>query len=462
MLNSYNKQVFNNQNIQHYQQSLINIIKQLQSTNSKKEKQSIIKSNLHNNEFKLLMKFLLNDFITTGIDIKKLNKNVSDVVLNLDTIYPTSKEKSNLEFIIKHLETFNSGKDEDIKIVQEILLSIENEEFKQILSQLITKNLKLGVSAKTWNKVVDNPKDKIPVFDIMLAKKFEEHKHKIKGNFIITQKLDGNRLITIKQNGVVKSYTRKGKEYIGLNDIEKEIENLNIDNVVFDGELLSNIGDLKCNNGIDNIKIFSDTLKKARSKEENKKGLIYHIFDIIDLQDFKNGISKDNAINRKNRLSEIFNNNTNLSFLKEVKPLYIGSDLNKIDEFMEYAVKNSWEGIMVNLDKPYVCKRTDSLLKVKHMQTCDLKVIGFENGTGKYSNTLGAIICEYKDNTVKVGSGFSDNLRDEIWNNQDKWFNRVVEVQYFEESIDSKTGFKSLRFPVFKKLREDDKEVSYH
>ena len=39
--------------------------------------------------------------------------------------------------------------------------------------------------------------------------------------------------------------------------------------------------------------------------------------------------------------------------------------------------------------------------------------------------------------------------------------NHLVEVQYFEESKDKKTGDLSLRFPVFKRVRDDKTEVSY-
>ena len=96
------------------------------------------------------------------------------------------------------------------------------------------------------------------------------------------------------------------------------------------------------------------------------------------------------------------------------------------------------------------------------MQSCDIRIVGFEEGENRNSGTLGALICEYKDNTVKVGTGLSDELRKEIWENKDKWLNRVIEVQYFEETEDSKTKLKSLRFPVFKTLREEGKEISYN
>ena len=116
---------------------------------------------------------------------------------------------------------------------------------------------------------------------------------------------------------------------------------------------------------------------------------------------------------------------------------------------------------MCNLNKPYEFKRSKALLKMKVMQTCDLKVIGFEEGDGKYRNSLGKIVCDYRKYELRVGSGFSDELRDEIWNNKDKYLNNICEIQYFEETHNDK-GELSLRFPVFKQFRFDKNEESYN
>ena len=59
-----------------------------------------------------------------------------------------------------------------------------------------------------------------------------------------------------------------------------------------------------------------------------------------------------------------------------------------------------------------------------------------------------------------VGSGIPDHLRTLFWQNQDAYIGRVATIQYFEESHDA-DGKPSIRFPVFKELRENGKEVSY-
>jgi DNA ligase-1 len=101
------------------------------------------------------------------------------------------------------------------------------------------------------------------------------------------------------------------------------------------------------------------------------------------------------------------------------------------------------------------------LLKVKKMNTLDLEIIAFEEGSGRLAGTLGARWVRYKDgNTVKVGSGFSDELRNQIWNDRQSYSGKIIEVQYFEESTNADGG-KSLRFPVFKDFRFDKLQADF-
>jgi DNA ligase-1 len=94
-------------------------------------------------------------------------------------------------------------------------------------------------------------------------------------------------------------------------------------------------------------------------------------------------------------------------------------------------------------------------MKVKKMNTLDLEIVGYEEGSGRLAGTLGAIHVRYKNgNIVKVGSGFSDELRALIWLEPSDFVGKIVEIQYFEETTNADGGI-SLRFPVFKDFRPD-------
>ena len=125
--------------------------------------------------------------------------------------------------------------------------------------------------------------------------------------------------------------------------------------------------------------------------------------------------------------------------------------------FAEDAVAEGYEGIMIkDLDAPYECKRTKSWLKWKPTITVDLTISDFEEGTGRNSGRLGAIVCEGVDDErnirVNVGSGFSDTNRDEYWNNRDRLLGCVVEVQA-DAVTQNQDGSYSLRFPRFVRFR---------
>ena len=113
-------------------------------------------------------------------------------------------------------------------------------------------------------------------------------------------------------------------------------------------------------------------------------------------------------------------------------------------------------------DKYYKCNRNRYILKIKKMQSADLKIIGFEEGNSKNKNTLGNLIVNYKGFNVGVGSGFTDEDRKYIWEHKQEVLGTIVEISYFEETTNKKDSSLSLRFPVFKRFRNDKDTESYY
>jgi DNA ligase-1 len=130
---------------------------------------------------------------------------------------------------------------------------------------------------------------------------------------------------------------------------------------------------------------------------------------------------------------------------------------DQMNRYAQDAVKDGFEGIMIkNLDAPYECKRSDFWMKWKPTITVDLNIVGFEQGTGRNADRLGAIICEGVDNErnirVNVGSGFSDDDRQRFWDSRDTLFDNVVEVEA-DAVTQNQDGTYSLRFPRFVRFR---------
>ena len=113
--------------------------------------------------------------------------------------------------------------------------------------------------------------------------------------------------------------------------------------------------------------------------------------------------------------------------------------------------QDGYEGAMVKtINAPYRFGRSYDVMKVKEFHDVDLPIIGLEEGTGRHKGRLGAVKINYNGVIVKVGSGFSDLERKQIWDNQISFLARIIEVRYQEVTPDG-----SLRFPTFVCFRND-------
>ena len=112
----------------------------------------------------------------------------------------------------------------------------------------------------------------------------------------------------------------------------------------------------------------------------------------------------------------------------------------------------SLEGTMLrHPDIAYFEGRNNDLLKVKNFEKSTFICTGFFKGTGKYSQSLGKISVQADILGVpilaKVGTGFTDAERLEIWNNQSNYLGRQLEVIHL-----GFTKTPSIRHPVFSKF----------
>ena len=422
-------------------EELIRVVKELQATTSRLEKERILIENKDNDFIKRVFEFVYNPYIISGISSKKLEKKVKSIGYHI----------TQLDVLMEYLKKNNTGRDIDIATVQGYLFFLTENE-KEIVSQIITKSLKIGCTAKTLNKVYGE--GFIPEFNVMLAKKYWEEMDKVEGKeFCVSTKLDGGRLVGIKENGNISFFTRQGQPMEGLNDIVEELKDFLPDNYVLDGELL-----LENKDGLPSKDLYRETMKESR-KDGIKKNLIFNAFDILPLEEFKKGKSKDKCFKRKEFLHSLFTKD--YKWIKEVESLYIGNDISKIEELLNEAIERDEEGVMVNLDLPYECKRTSNILKVKKFESCDVRVIDIYEGTGVNKGRLGGITIqfEYKNSlyTCNVGSGFDLEERILYYNNPELILNKIVQINYFGISQDSKTKLYSLRFPTWQHIIRDDK-----
>lgn len=417
-------------------------VTEITASNSKKYKQDVLQRYKDDPVVHRYLKIAFDPYAVYGISTKKLNKAVGgNQITGVDSIFEL------FTYLLQH----NTGTDQTVSLCQDYISLVEacDKESADLLEKLICKDLSIGCEAKTINSVIPGL---IPTFNVMLAEKyFEKPERAVGKEFAITTKIDGGRIIAVKENGSVSFFTRAGQRYEGLVDLETEMAELIPDNYVLDGEIT--LLDYKNYNSKTAYKL---AMKITRADGE-KHGVKMLVFDGMPLSDWKMQNSSLTYIQRRQMLDcmTAFYNNS-LTYFELLPILYLGSDTSKIFELLESEIVRGQEGIMINIcDAPYEFKRTWGLMKVKKMNTLDLQIVDFEEGSGRLAGTLGAIHVRYKNgNIVKVGSGFSDDLRKQIWNHDVMIVGKIVEIQYFEETTNADGGI-SLRFPVFKDFRPD-------
>lgn len=423
------------------------ILEKIKNTSSNNEKQAILEQNKNNELLKEILKFVYNPYFKTGLSSKKIKKKIAPTEYRL-----LLQPNNSITYIFDYLKDHNTGTDQDIAHVQWYIRNY-SEGCPEIVEEILTQNLKIGMTAKSINKVWNNL---IPEFNVMLADKYWEKIDKLeqeKPRILVTQKLDGMRCTTIKLGDKINLMSRSGQLMTGFVEIEHELKEL--PDGVYDGEILA---DLSIDNSLD---LFASTVSAARTKDTKKKNMTYNVFDYVKkVEEFVTGMFSESCVQRKQNLENILKK-AHCNYIKYVEVLYDGeynSDI--IDKLLNKALSLQQEGIMLNIaDAPYQKKRTTDILKVKKMNTVDLFVTNVFEGKGKYRGTLGGVVVEYKGQPVGVGSGFSDIQRKMIWEHPESIVGKLIEVQYFEESKD-KNGKPSLRFPVFKKIRLDKNEES--
>ena len=421
-------------------------IKEINESNSRLYKQSVLQKYKDDSIVQRYLKTAFDPYTVFGISTKKLSKIVGgNDITDVDSIFE----------LFNYLTIHNTGRDQDVSLCQEILSNVTayDPEAGDLLEKLICKDLSIGCDAKTINSVIPGL---IPTFNVQLANKYFDKPEYVEGkDFAITTKIDGGRIIALKENGQVSFYTRAGQKYEGLVDLEQELAEAFPDGVCLDGEIT-----LFDNTGIPSKEAYKQTMKITR-KDGPKHGIKMLVFDAMYADEFKAQYCPRTWEERRTSLQRLFDR-VQPTYFELLPVLYEGQDTSMITKLLDEAIANQEEGIMINIAlAPYDFKRTNNLLKVKKMNTLDLEIVGYEEGSGRLTGTLGALHVRYKNgNVVKVGSGFSDELRALIWAEPSDFVGKIAEISYFEESSNASGGV-SLRFPIFKDFRYDKTEADF-
>jgi ATP-dependent DNA ligase len=259
-------------------------------------------------------------------------------------------------------------------------------------------------------------------FKVMLAKPLR--KSHITFPCLISPKLDGIRVQLYKG----EFYTRNQKAVRGMTHLKKALLPMILEDINLDGELM--VPDMP----------FQKSSGLIRNHQETPNA-VFHVFDMPS----REGIQEERiaAVGRHIAMLDS-------EFVKAVHHMHVYSMEDVMDTYTAYRDSGHEGAMLKNLKGLYLNKRSDNWMKMKEVITHDLQCVGYFEGMGRLSGTLGGIIVELDGVRVRVGGGFSDSDRDHIWRCRDQYRGCVCEVASQEVTPDG-----SLRHPRFITWRPD-------
>ena len=426
------------------------IIQRLEADNSRLAKEAILADAMNEglDEFFEGVRMALDKLYTFGL--KQIPIKETDDGQGLSW----SNFKELADSLYRRRLTGNSARDA-VKLAMDVATKTQWNDFYR---RILIKDLRCGVSEKTVNSVAKKQKKaqySVPVFECMLAHDGANHESKIQGKKLVEPKLDGVRAITVLdfESRSVTMYTRNGKVLDNFGHITKYLED-NIDNFsrsyILDGEVISNS--------------FQDLMKQVHRKDDvQAQDAKLMLFDIVPLVEFKAGQSTMGQKRRSAFLKEFANTFADSGCIEIIPQkefdLDVFTDEIEFKDYNKAMVEAGYEGIMIkDPNGKWEGKRSTAWLKQKPFIEVSLAVTAVEEGTGRNKDRLGAIVCEGIDDgkriVVNVGSGFTDEQRQEFWASKDTLIDQIVEVRAdaATRSQDSEDTW-SLRFPRFLRFR---------
>lgn len=339
-------------------------------------------------------------------------------------------------------------------------LSELNKESGELFINILNKDLRAGFSAKLINKAAPGTIETFPYMRCSTLKEVDMLKLDWKTGLYSQLKADGMFLnieigITLAYGGHdFKVFTRNGMQFPV--EVFSRLPQILMPGYQYHGEgIVYEItsGDAltrKVSNGI-----LNSILQSGAEALPKHLGIKVLLWDMVPIEDIKASISEIPYCNRfANLESLIIKSATRYASLI---PTEIVHSLADAYTHFKTVTEDGYEGTVLKDPRAFWEDKTSrKQVKMKSEKECELEIVDVTEGKGKYVGSTGSVLCTSSDKFLEVNvSGFTDEERDNIWNNKENWIGRVITVK-FNEVIDDKHGGKySLFLPRFVEKRED-------
>ena len=363
---------------------------------------------------------------------------------------------------------------EAIKHLQEILMCCEPDD-AYIIERIIEKDCKLGMGSTNINKILPGLIEETPYMGAKAFSKDLVMKLFSGGNSCFSQmKMDGRYCNAIIRFGEVELESRQGETtYLQGATFFKELSNF--PDCVLNGEitmdpiegrtisryeangivasLVSMLG--KQANGEDITKeIYKFEKENIMTIGDALANIRYSVWDTITIDEY---FAQKSAMPYNERLEKL---NTFITSAKSTKVSVVDSIIvnsyNAAMMHFQSLINAGYEGIILKaIDGAWKDGKPTHQLKVKLEISFDLKITGFNYGTGKNSEVISSVEAESSDGLLKTApTGINEKMMRYITDHQEELMGTIVECKSSGISRDH-LGNYSMLHPVFKSLRDD-------
>lgn len=443
-----------------YIKSILDEIKQESSTNQK----MVLLSKHKSNE---LLKNVL--YLALSKRIKFFIKQIPEYVCN-GTNTPLGESIKKLNFLIDRTYTGNEA-----SMFLASLLSNSSVADAEVLEKIISKDLEIGMGSTNVNKVFKGLIEKTPYMGAKPYSKDLVKKLFTKGSLAYSQlKMDGRYCNAIIHGGEIELVSRNGEPTVLTGArILKDLEKIGSD-IVLNGELtMASIPERKTANGIitsiidiiskENTRSVQDTIKKKMdlinkynfdSFQHILDSIEFTVWDCITVNEYYDNFSKvpyrDRLVKLQNILSFY-----DIDSIKQVETKIVSSPTEAMQHFAELLRQGHEGTVLKAIDGPWKDGKPNHQVKFKQELNLDLRITGFNWGTGKNEGWISSLKCATDDGILNTDpAGLSEADMEYITNNMDSLLGSIVEIKCSGLSEDS-AGNKSVLHPVYLEIRTD-------
>jgi ATP-dependent DNA ligase len=434
----------------------LELIEAIGAASSRTDKQAILTGLLQTDLGKFICKWSYDPFITYGIKVKKMPAQVPQDYINITD-----------GVVLRVLKGLSTRELTGNKAADEIntLFKVLNEPSRQIFFKILARDWKVGISNSTIAAVLPNF---LPSFGVMRAHPYEE-KRVQEFPMVGEPKLDGWRSSFIAFAGQGAFFTRSGSAMDGLAHMApalmkalEYVRDMPIDQTAATElgttveylNLLRQVASFD-ENGHANVMIDSEsvtglfaTTNVVRSKTEDAEAEM-HAFDIVPYAEFVDPKPFKMPYIKRRKVVELFvkiaqrfanfiywtprkalhSHEEVYAYYDECQNMTLArylargdaereAELLKVLVDKQTGLPKGLEGAMVKDPRGfYEKKKSYSWMKLKAEETIDLFITGFFNGEEgtKYENMMGGAIVDHDGVEVRVGGGWSDEEREQLW-----------------------------------------------